>query len=75
VNALFTFDTVSAALNCERVFKRLNTPCRIIPVPRALESSCGYAITAETDDIDALGASLRANGANYKSASGSHPCL
>jgi hypothetical protein len=35
-------------------------------VPRKLDSSCGYAIAAETGDIAGLCASLRQNGADYK---------
>jgi hypothetical protein len=64
--ALFTFETVSAALNCELVFKELSIACRIIPVPRALDSSCTYAIVTETADIPDLCAALKTKGAAYK---------
>jgi hypothetical protein len=65
VNVLFTFETVSAALDCEMMFKALKTPCRIIPVPRALSSSCAYAITAETAAPADLCETLRQRGAEY----------
>jgi hypothetical protein len=65
VNILFTFETVSAALDCEMVFKGLEIPCRIIPVPRTLSASCAYAITAETGDPAGLCETLRQKGAEY----------
>jgi hypothetical protein len=65
VNVLFTFETVSAALNCESIFKDLEIPCRIIPVPRALSASCAYALTAETGDVRGLCERLRQQGAGY----------
>jgi hypothetical protein len=65
VNVLFTFETVSAALDCELIFRALETPCRIIPVPRALSSSCAYALITETGDPAGLRALLRQRGAGY----------
>jgi hypothetical protein len=66
VRALLTFETVSAALDCELIFKGLGTPCRVIPVPRALASSCAYAITTEAEDLPGLCALLGQKGAAYR---------
>ncbi|GHV20167.1 hypothetical protein FACS189494_03380 [Spirochaetia bacterium] len=66
MNFLFTFETISAALDCEFFFKGLKTACTVIPVPRKLESSCTYAIVAQADDISGLCAALREKGAVYK---------
>jgi hypothetical protein len=65
VNVLFTFETVSAALDCELLCKELEIPCRVIPVPRALSASCAYALTVETGDGPGLCESLRRKGAGY----------
>jgi hypothetical protein len=65
VKALFTFETVSAALDCELIFQGLEIPCRVAPVPRGLSTSCGYAVSAETGDPEGLGALLRQRGAGY----------
>jgi hypothetical protein len=65
MRALFTFATVSAALDCELVFKELDVPCRIIPVPRVLSASCAYAVTAETGDPQGLCAALCQRGVEY----------
>jgi hypothetical protein len=65
VNVLFTFETVSAALDCELFCRELEIPCRIIPVPRVLSASCAYALTAETGDPSGLCESLRRKGAGY----------
>jgi hypothetical protein len=48
------------------VFKEMQILCRIIPVPRALDSSCAYAIITETADTHGICEQLRQNGANYK---------
>jgi hypothetical protein len=66
VNILFTFETISATLNCEMVFKELRILYRIIPVPRALDSSCAYAIITEAADIDGLCEQLGQKYGNYK---------
>jgi hypothetical protein len=44
---LVTFYSVSSALLLETAGKERGFPCVIIPVPRSLSSSCGYA--AEVD--------------------------
>jgi hypothetical protein len=54
MKALFTFKTVSAALDAELVVKELGLACRVIPVPRTLSASCAYAITVETGDPGGL---------------------
>ncbi|MDR3144786.1 MAG: DUF3343 domain-containing protein [Treponema sp.] len=45
---LLTFETISAALDCEGILSETGRPCRVIPVPRSLGSSCVYAIRLET---------------------------
>lgn len=40
---LVTFHSVSAALFLEKLLDARGVLCRIIPVPRSLSSSCGYA--------------------------------
>lgn len=51
---LITFHSVSSALYLETVLKERELGCRIIPVPRELSSSCGYAAETDTDDAAAL---------------------
>ncbi|MDR2403900.1 MAG: DUF3343 domain-containing protein [Spirochaetaceae bacterium] len=45
---LFTFETVSSALDCEGILKKSGCSCRVIPAPRSLSASCVYAISLET---------------------------
>jgi hypothetical protein len=47
---LYTFKTISAALDAEQALKNARFSCRIIPMPRALGASCNYAITLENAD-------------------------
>ncbi len=42
VRLLVTFYSVSAALLAKKLLP--GTPCEIVPVPRNVSSSCGYAI-------------------------------
>lgn len=49
-----TFHSVSSALYLEELLKGRGVACRIIPVPRELSSSCGYAAEADAGDPSAL---------------------
>ncbi|MDR0527247.1 MAG: DUF3343 domain-containing protein [Spirochaetaceae bacterium] len=50
---LVTFHSVSSALLLETEAKERGLPCEIIPVPRSLSSSCGYAAWVELQDSGA----------------------
>lgn len=47
MNCLVTLHTVSDALQLEALLKEASVPGRVIPVPRQLSSSCGYAVQAQ----------------------------
>lgn len=47
---LITFHSVSSALYLRTLLEKRSVVCRIVPVPRELSSSCGYA--AEVRDGD-----------------------
>lgn len=51
---LVTFHSVSSALYLEELLKARETACKVIPVPRELSSSCGYAAEIGTADTSAL---------------------
>jgi hypothetical protein len=71
VTLLFTFETVSAALNCEDILKTAGRSCRVIPVPRSLSASCAYAISLEAgspEDPAAPCRDLRSAGAGFVKA-------
>ena len=42
MNVLITFHSVSSALYLDKIMKDQDMECKIVPVPRALSSSCGY---------------------------------
>ncbi|GHU35426.1 hypothetical protein FACS1894172_17250 [Spirochaetia bacterium] len=48
---LYTFKTIGAALDAEQIFKKAKLPCRAIPMPRVLGTSCTYAVILESDRI------------------------
>ncbi|MCC8166401.1 MAG: DUF3343 domain-containing protein [Planctomycetes bacterium] len=50
---LVTFHSVSAALQAESLVARQAPVSKVVPVPRSVSSSCGYAL--ETADIPADG--------------------
>ena len=49
-----TFHSVSSALYLEKLLGERQITCVVIPVPRELSSSCGYALEANTTDAAAL---------------------
>ncbi len=51
---LATFHSVSGALLLERVLRERGVAVCVIPVPRELGTSCGYAVEADARDADAL---------------------
>ncbi len=51
---LVTFHSVSGALLLERMLKRQGVAGSVIPVPRELSTSCGYAVEADAGDAASL---------------------
>ncbi|MDR1580058.1 MAG: DUF3343 domain-containing protein [Synergistaceae bacterium] len=49
---LFTFNTISAALDFESSLQKRGVHCKVIPVPRSLSMDCGYSVIVEKDDED-----------------------
>ncbi|MDR3311677.1 MAG: XdhC family protein [Spirochaetaceae bacterium] len=51
---LFTFDTIAAALEAEKVFQHAGIPSHLAPPPENLDVSCAYTLTAEAQGVCAL---------------------
>lgn len=51
---LVSFHSVSAALFLEMLLKQRGVACSIIPVPREISSSCGYAAEVGMTDAATL---------------------
>lgn len=51
---LATFHSVSSALYLEEVLRSRGVACKVIPVPRELSSSCGYAAEIDAGDPEEL---------------------
>lgn len=41
---LVTFDSMGDALGAERLLKKYNCPCALIPIPNSLRSGCSSAL-------------------------------
>ena len=54
VNCYFTFPTVYFALRAEAVLKDSGCSFKMVPVPRAISSSCGTALRCPCEEIDAI---------------------
>lgn len=63
---LVTFYSISAALLVEAAGKERGFPCALIPTPRTLGSSCGYAAELETEDARSLAGMLKGLGAEWE---------
>ncbi len=51
---LVTYFSVSAALYTQKLLGKRGAPCEVVPVPRSVSSSCGYALEV----MDILAAAL-----------------
>jgi hypothetical protein len=56
---LVTFYSVSSALVLESAGKARGFSCALIPVPRSISSSCGYAAETSAEDADSIAELLR----------------
>lgn len=70
---LVTFHSVSSALLLDSVLKRDGVPSAVIPVPRELGSSCGYAVEVASDDAAALEALVKSEGLEWERLYGPPP--
>ena len=55
---LYTFESTHGAISTERLLKPLG--CVVMPVPRAISTSCGIAVRVEPDRIGASVDTFRA---------------
>ncbi|HHX24976.1 MAG: DUF3343 domain-containing protein [Tepidanaerobacteraceae bacterium] len=62
---VITFPSVHHALKFEAVFKKVNTPVSLIPVPREISSSCGVAAKLVYIDLDMGLSVMQENGLEY----------
>ena len=51
---VITFHTTADAMAMEKACKELNSPGRLIPVPRAISAGCGLAWCAELENREQL---------------------
>lgn len=54
VRLLITFFSVSAALYAQKLLGKEGLRCEVIPVPRSVSSSCGYALEVLEGAADTL---------------------
>lgn len=64
---LSTFFSVSDALYFEKIWKVQGLSCKVIPVPRELSSSCGYAVEFSPDLPDTFRQMLTSHGIEIES--------
>jgi hypothetical protein len=67
VTYLSTFFSVSDALYFEKMLKGRGCSCKVIPVPRELSSSCGYAVEFSLDLSDAFHEMVKSYGIEMES--------
>jgi hypothetical protein len=51
-------ESVSHALQAEKIMKAEKIPCKLIPVPRQLSSDCGVCMRFSADDKERIEAAL-----------------
>lgn len=65
MNLLVTFHSVSSALYAQKALTKAAVSCKVIPVPRSVSSSCGYAMEAMDISPSALTEAMEAIGAEW----------
>lgn len=58
MNLLVTFHSVSAALYAQRLMDKSGVVSTVVPVPRSVSSSCGYALESARIGAEELAARL-----------------
>lgn len=61
MNHIITFYSVSDALHLEKVLKENGFKAAMVPVPRALSASCGYAVEVQIESCEKLLALVKQN--------------
>lgn len=59
LDGILTFHSSHHAVRAERVLQLHNIPCRNVPCPRELSSSCGVALRFPGAELDRVGELLR----------------
>lgn len=75
MHCLATFETTYMALKFERAGRKSGLDVRIIPVPRKLSSSCGFACSFPCEsrtELEALAASSKIDVAEYYEMASEH---
>lgn len=52
--AVVIVESVSHALQAEKMFKAENIPCKLIPIPRHLSSDCGVCLRFNLTDRERI---------------------
>ena len=63
-----TFEGTMQALRAEKRVKAAGVPCRLVPTPRELSSTCALALMLAHADREAAGAALIADGWRVEAA-------
>jgi hypothetical protein len=66
VRLLVTFDSISSSLLVEGACRKRRLPCSLIPVPRSLTASCGYAAEVAAEEAGEVLGLLRELKAEWK---------
>lgn len=63
---LVTFYSVSSALYAQKLLEKQRMPCKVVPVPRSVSSSCGYAVDISGTSVDVLTAALNGSAVEWE---------
>jgi hypothetical protein len=63
---LVTFHSVSSALYAQKLLAKQAVSCAVVPVPRSVSSSCGYALEASGLPASLLAETMSAAGVEWE---------
>lgn len=61
MKCLATFDTTHMALSFEKSCRKAGYNVKIIPVPRSISVSCGFACSYDCDDVNKIKSIVKGN--------------
>lgn len=69
---VITFHTTADAMAMEKACREMDSPGRLIPVPRSISAGCGLAWCAPLEEREALQAVMKERGIGEE---GLHECM
>lgn len=62
----FVFESARSVIKAEELLSSQGQPCRVVPAPSEISSSCGMMLSVEANQVEAVKESLDKKSIKYK---------